>query len=309
MLDLQSYQYDAIVLVVLLFALGASKLRFVVYSTQFFHTLLFLPIFQALSCAGHAASGVLYFHELDANTHPKSKVNLPMYGLGMGLLVVGLALNALKFDPNVHMLEEQMGHREDKESLMNSNMDAVYGQPTYGDGQSRGPGRREEKYPSSSSSASRYPSQGHSGEIRRGEITRREPAVRPPMAPGDNYGDLDEYRDYPPAGRRPRGEEGRGGRGGVYDTRAAPPGAYDYGYGDEEAPSQRGGRSGPGRGSARGSGGSQYADYAGLEGGGRGGYSEVSSSGTPSKDRRAPAGATAQTRGGGRALYSGGLQY
>ena len=142
-------KYDAVVWIILFMVLGVGKLRFISTSTQSYHPLLFLPIYQGLSAAFHTSAGVMYFHELEVN-EARGAVNVNIYTVGMSCVVLGLVLFAMNYDPNVHSIPNKEEYSEDKESLLNANLDYIYGPPG---------GKRQH-----------YPNQGHSGEPRRGEM-------------------------------------------------------------------------------------------------------------------------------------------
>ena len=190
--DFNKYKYDAVFWVILFVLFGIAKMRIISVSLQSYHQLLFLPIYQGLSAAMHAAAGVFLFHELDHDA-TRGAVNIPMYILGVTMVVAGLCLLALNFDPNMHSVPNQEEYSQDKESLLNSNLDSIYGPPGGKPGV--------------------YPSQGHSGEIRRGEM--RNPPRR--------GGDFDEYSGSNPMlrGEVPPNHRGNHGR--------PPPSRYDPG--------------------------------------------------------------------------------
>ncbi len=164
--DVNKMKYDAIVWIILFVVFGFSKLRFISTSIQSYHPLLFLPIYQGLSAAMHTTAGIMYFQELSADKS-RGAVNVTMYAVGMACVVLGLILFALNYDPNVHSLPNQEEYSEDKESLLNANLDSIYGPPG-------GKGRR-------------YVDQGHSGEVRRGEMR---------YAPRQGGGGDDIYDEY-----------------------------------------------------------------------------------------------------------------
>jgi len=230
-----------------------------------------------------------------------------MYAIGMSCVVLGLALFAMNYDPNVHSIPNQEEYSEDKESLLNANLDHIYGPPG-GKGQ-------------------HYPNQGHSGEPRRGEI--RNPRrmmnddydhehINPMMAP---RGREDTRRDER---RNPRYDNERGvmqrGRNGddIYDERgmrdnngrmpfpqnsrrAEPPMMYDnydeddveYGRRSMQRPPPQNNRVPPEDSRQRG----PPPPY-------HRGPMQDAGRGTPSKGRRPP---PRNTNSG--AMYTGGLQY
>ncbi len=304
--DVNKMKYDAIIWVILFIVLGISKLRFVSTSLQSYHPLLFLPIYQGLSAAFHTSAGVMYFHELEADEN-RGKVNISMYTIGMSCVVLGLILFAMNYDPNVHGMPNQEEYSEDKESLLNANLDHIYGPPG-GKGQ-------------------RYPNQGHSGEARRGEIRngRRmmnddydHECTNPMMGPrGHEDVRRDDRRNprYGPVrGMVQKGRDGddlyndRGRRDingrmppPQNSRRAEPPMMYDN-YDDDDVEFGRRPVPRPPPQSHRGP--PEDGRQRGLPPPNYRGPGQDMSRGTPSKERRPP---PRNTNSG--AMYTGGLQY
>jgi len=272
--DLDNHLVGAFVICVLGIVFGISKLRFVAYSQQFFHALLFQPLFQALSVALHIACGVLYFRELSVK-YTRGHVELSIYAYGMIALFVGLGAIAMEYDPNVHVISNDGKDDTEKDGLLDTYEDSL-------------------RHP---------PRQGHSGERRRGEMRPqgRDTAPREDVEYG---GSGRGGTGRSPARQRYENEYAEDDEIAYQQQqqqrRAAGPLQTGYGTGQDRA-QYTGGRGGPsiydGYNPA-------YADAGGAQGRGGGQSGQQMPPGGRDAGRRPPA-----ARGGGRAMYTGGLQY
>lgn len=141
--DLENHVVAAFVIVLLGLVFGLSKLRFISYSQQFFHPLLFQPLFHSLSVLLHVLCGILYFRELSVK-YTRGHLEDHLYFCGIAALVVGLAVISMEYDPSVNFLEEK--DEPEKDGLLE----------TYGETSQYGP--------------------RHSGDPRRGDM--RQPPSR-----------------------------------------------------------------------------------------------------------------------------------
>lgn len=104
--------------IILIAVLAIVKVRIVSSSLKQYHVVLYTPIYQALSILLTAIFGVTYLDEFGANRIAVADGSVVLYIVGIVLVLLGVGISSTKFDPYVHVVDDDGDDGVEKESLM-----------------------------------------------------------------------------------------------------------------------------------------------------------------------------------------------